>query len=454
MASDIETGTPVWLLYQRLRRDGVGNSALDSGYRHVDYLKKQTSTVQRGDGEIQTEEILKYALERYRQHASTIRETLGYAIPWSLDDLDPNTSFDENLRKKIDAAIETFGKLVSRAGYATTTERRDELMAMALFAFTLWPQNGRSPEQVPPDLKATLRSARLEGVLRYLGTEGGLGRIDVQRDCVFEAPALEALKSGCGRCSEDSRILYGVFERAGLKARMVYAKLKYAAMKELKTSPGFLHFSLGLPSGKTTRFFDMANRDWDAEPLYRKHMHWWFAASNRQALSLHYAGSCIRHVKASKPDLAIEECEKALHLDPLSFVAFVNLGAAQEKKDRLDLAAANFKRALNIHPGFAEAHYGLGRVYYRMGELGQAAERFDKAIQLHPDFAQAHNNLGVVHLDQKDHQRAIFYFQKALSIKPEDPSYLHNLRLAKGNCRPDCQESDGHTRNCCPVGLR
>ena len=423
---------PTWALYRTLALSGATDAELDRGYYRTDYINRKRSRVRAGDGMIEKKEVLEYALENYQKYRDAIRADLDMEVPWMLDDLNPETSFDALLRNKVGRTLRAIDRRLAAAGYRRGDGRYDELTAVSLYAFALASARGTRPAAaIPRKVAIELGEARLDGVLSFVQEEGGLGRADVREDCRLESNALKALEMRCGRCSEDSKILYALFRMAGLDAHFVYGRIDYQSLEDPDLAPGFLHFSVTLraPGGRR-RIFDLANRNSSAEPLYERELGWWFVGTNREILSLHYAGLCIQHVKISEPDNAIVACEKALQLDPDSFVALTNLGAAYAKKRFYWQASQLYRRALAIEPGSAEAHYDLGGVYYAAGEERRALQSLDRALELYPDFADAHNALGAIYLERGELDQAARHFGRARRIRP-DPLFEYNLELIR-----------------------
>ncbi len=422
---------PTWALHRTLALRGVTDAELDQGYFKTDYVNRGRTRVRAGDGMIEKKEVLEYALENYQKYHDAIRADLDLEIPWTLDDLSPETSFDALLRQKVHLTLRAIDRMLAAAGYRRGDGHYDELTAVSLYAFALASTKGTRPvAEIPREIGVELGEARLDGVLSYIWENGGLGRADVREDCLLECDALGALENRCGRCSEDSKILYALFRMAGLDARFVYGRIDYRSLQNPDLAPGFLHFSVALEMPGRRRIFDLANRSSNAERLYERKLDWWFFGTNREILSLHYAGLCIRHVKISEPDNAIVACEKSLQLDPDSFVALTNLGAAHAKKRSYWQALQLYRRALAIEPGSAEAHYDLGGVYFAAGEERRALQSLDRALELYPDFADAHNALGAIYLERGELDQAARHFGRALQIRP-DPLFEYNLELVR-----------------------
>jgi tetratricopeptide (TPR) repeat protein len=96
-----------------------------------------------------------------------------------------------------------------------------------------------------------------------------------------------------------------------------------------------------------------------------------------------------------KLDEAIEECKKAIAIDPDFGNPYNDIGAYLIEKSRHEEAipwlkkAAHAKRYENCH----FAHYNLGRTYVALEMLNKAREEFELALKLNPDYEAARDAL-------------------------------------------------------------
>jgi tetratricopeptide (TPR) repeat protein len=92
-----------------------------------------------------------------------------------------------------------------------------------------------------------------------------------------------------------------------------------------------------------------------------------------------------------KLDEAIEECKKAIEIDPDFGNPYNDIGAYLIEKSKHEdavpwlLKAAQAKRYDNYH----FAHYNLGRAYMASDLLNKARQEFEEALRLHPDYHMA-----------------------------------------------------------------
>ena len=95
-------------------------------------------------------------------------------------------------------------------------------------------------------------------------------------------------------------------------------------------------------------------------------------------------------------DEAIEECHRAIEVDPDFGNPYNDIGAYLIEKGQFDEAIPWFERAMkaNRYESPAFPHLNLGRVYERKGEWDQALESYKKALALNPNYALAKRALG------------------------------------------------------------
>jgi tetratricopeptide (TPR) repeat protein len=99
-----------------------------------------------------------------------------------------------------------------------------------------------------------------------------------------------------------------------------------------------------------------------------------------------------------KLDEAIEECKKAIAIDPEFGNPYNDIGAYLIEKSQHEEAipwlkkAAGAKRYENCH----FAHYNLGRAYIALELLNKARLEFERALKLQPDYEVAQEALALV----------------------------------------------------------
>lgn len=129
-------------------------------------------------------------------------------------------------------------------------------------------------------------------------------------------------------------------------------------------------------------------------------------------------------------DAAIENCYKAVELDPNYAAAWNNLGYAYRYKGRLEKAIEYYKRAIELDPTDATAHVNLGNLYDEMKNFDAATNCYLAALEIVPDYANAWNSLGYSYLNAGDFDKGIEYCRKALEFDEHNAAAWNGLGYA------------------------
>ncbi len=153
-------------------------------------------------------------------------------------------------------------------------------------------------------------------------------------------------------------------------------------------------------------------------------------------------------------ELAREELEKALRMEPRNAKALYELGMVYQELDDQDKALLTFQMVLKLpqppvdtynrisiikfqqedrqgavdllreavaqDPTNPNLHYFLGNAYRKQKTDGKAIDSYIKAIQLDPNMADPHFNLGMIYLARKQTNDAILQFREVVRIRKED----------------------------------
>jgi tetratricopeptide (TPR) repeat protein len=99
-----------------------------------------------------------------------------------------------------------------------------------------------------------------------------------------------------------------------------------------------------------------------------------------------------------KPDAAIEECKKAIQIDPDFGNPYNDIGACLIEKSRyreaIPWASPCCRRQALRHPPFR--HYNLARAYIALEQFNKAKEEFEHALRISPQCEMAREALGAL----------------------------------------------------------
>jgi class 3 adenylate cyclase/tetratricopeptide (TPR) repeat protein/TolB-like protein len=126
-------------------------------------------------------------------------------------------------------------------------------------------------------------------------------------------------------------------------------------------------------------------------------------------------------------DLALENCRKAVRLNPQLARTFVTLARIHTTTGRTDLAAEEYQRALDIDSRNADAISGLARVHELAGRLQEAEVDFKRAAALRPDDWDGYNTLSLFYDAHGRFDDSIAQEMRALQLSPDNPQAYANL---------------------------
>ena len=134
------------------------------------------------------------------------------------------------------------------------------------------------------------------------------------------------------------------------------------------------------------------------------------------------------HDQAGKHDLALQEFQHALSIDPHNATAMAGMGRAYELAGRSNDAEASFRKAADLQPNDWDAHNNLAMFYDRQSKYPESISEFKKALELAPDSAQVLFNLGATYIDAGDSKyfaAAEDTLKRSIAIHPSFPAYAN-----------------------------
>ena len=145
----------------------------------------------------------------------------------------------------------------------------------------------------------------------------------------------------------------------------------------------------------------------------------------QMASAYHIRG--VAYANDGETDSAIKDFNRALELIPRAIGALCNRGIAYNKKGDYDRAVEDFDRAIELNPNFAPAYSGRGGSYISKCDYDRAIEDFNRAIELDSNYAPAHAGLGISYSNKSDYDRAVENYDRAIELAPDRASYYCNL---------------------------
>ena len=123
-------------------------------------------------------------------------------------------------------------------------------------------------------------------------------------------------------------------------------------------------------------------------------------------------------------------CQKAAELDNRVPAVFVTLAEIHDALGKHDLALQEFQHALQLDPKDADALGGLARSYQTSGRIADAEKTFQEAVALRPEDWTGYNKLGAFYDQQGKYPQSIAAYQQALKLTPDNSEVYSNLGSA------------------------
>lgn len=108
------------------------------------------------------------------------------------------------------------------------------------------------------------------------------------------------------------------------------------------------------------------------------------------------------HDLKGRRDLALQEFQRALEIDPGNSSAINGLGYVYESMGNAALAEASFRKAAALRPDDEDSYDELANFYERQHKFPQAFAQYKRTIEMAPDSEQAYANLGMAYIDSND----------------------------------------------------
>jgi eukaryotic-like serine/threonine-protein kinase len=142
------------------------------------------------------------------------------------------------------------------------------------------------------------------------------------------------------------------------------------------------------------------------------------------------------HSSLAQHDLALQEFQKALAINPRDADALMGMAGAYERMERVQDSEATYRRAIGLKPDYWDGYNSLGNFYYRQNRMQDAIAQYERVIQLTPDNAATYSNLAGAYIaigDAASNVLAEKALQKSIAIAPTYAAYanLGNLYLSE-----------------------
>jgi serine/threonine-protein kinase len=149
------------------------------------------------------------------------------------------------------------------------------------------------------------------------------------------------------------------------------------------------------------------------------------AAELNQQLPAVYVTLARVHNGKGQYNLALQEVQRALKLEPLNADALLGEAAVYASMGQEDKAESTYKKAAALRPQNWDGYYELGVFYYRQRRYPDAAAEFEGVLKITPDNAMAHATLGgmmqLLHKDEDAEQ----HLKRSIELQPSYAAYTN-----------------------------
>jgi tetratricopeptide (TPR) repeat protein len=440
-----------WVRHKLIEK-GIHGPELDRGCPTFKYFadgRFERFFAGREDKKISSCEVNEFALDHYEKYPEIAEAIAEEALPWSLNDRNPATSDDEKkYQKQVQGAIAQLDQLLKKGGIQPGSVEYQEGMALGLFYFSAVPtsrQLDKRQEKITeienmPDKTEEDRKEIYTKKLNLQETKNNIIEISRKMDNLNitefrafheewgglylskdiepskEYSALQALKEDIGECSELSKILFGVLKMAGLFPVFVLVdplKSKVPFMqRDSIQDPFSWHVCIGINLGKRFILLDPALVE-----INPPHVGY-IPLTLREYLATDYDDHALTD-KGIKRERKKELIEKALQLDPNSFLVWATRASLRSESEDWKGAIEDYTRAIEIYPSDAIRYFKRGAAWDKMGNKERAEADYNQAIARFPDFLSAYAYRGALFLEKNEPIKARADFIRALKISPK-----------------------------------
>lgn len=143
------------------------------------------------------------------------------------------------------------------------------------------------------------------------------------------------------------------------------------------------------------------------------------ASIKQQPHPLAYFFTGLSHFRQNQLELALNNFQKTLDLNPEFERARVLVAMTLFKQKRIDDAVTEIQKVLHASPDNAYAHNILGSAYLAKGQFDEGMAELEKATEIDPGLVDAHLKRGIFHLAKGENIQGEADLVKAVTAAPK-----------------------------------
>ncbi|MBZ0282965.1 MAG: tetratricopeptide repeat protein [Anaerolineae bacterium] len=155
------------------------------------------------------------------------------------------------------------------------------------------------------------------------------------------------------------------------------------------------------------------------------------APTPEQIRAEYYFESGFRHYNNGNTDLAIEEFNRAILLNPEFVQAYYRRGNAYSMKKDSNRAIADWQEALRLTSDSTHASLFRSNIYRLQKDFSSALAEADAAITSNPKDPEMYNNRGIARSDKGDNDGAMADYAEAIRLNPQFATAYNNRGIAR-----------------------
>ena len=138
---------------------------------------------------------------------------------------------------------------------------------------------------------------------------------------------------------------------------------------------------------------------------------------NSISLAVEYFDTAYKLHVDGKLENAIVAYRASIRMCPTA-KAYTCLGVVYSLQGKYDLAIEECKKAVELEPDFGESYHDIGSYLVSLGREEDAIHWFEKAIEMNSADSNCHSyyNLGKIYEKKGDWLKALKHFNKAITI--------------------------------------